>query len=500
MSRFSEWLESAINRRCNWFVVILALVFVGCNWFHAKRTPLWFDELGTLYIARVPGFEQIWKALAVPADGCPPLGFWISRVSCQALGWTPAALRLPEMLGYLVMMLCIFFIVRRYTTPVYALIAVLASYLTRVPAFAIEARPYGLLLGLSSLALLSWMRATERRNRFGSLAVLCLSLSATFFCHYYAVLTFFGLAAGEAARVWMRKRIDWPVFAVFALATASAFLLLPLIRASATFRQTGFAPPTLQSFATAMTDLVFPLNGILIISLAALLMALLRLARDGQGGPADTALVPPTHELVAWTALLLAPVEAVVVGKLVSGVLVARYFIVFVIGFSILLAVWLYRTFCGSASAGLAILCLCLFWFAVRTAVGSRRENSAGQLSRLVQENNPAHLPVAVADGVQFFELAYYAPEDVRSNLVYLTDPPAALRYTRSSMVDTNLKGFRAFAPINVPDYSEFVHSHKSFLMLWSENAWLPLKLNADGARIVFKGKAGADALYSVEY
>ncbi len=86
------------------------------------------------------------------------------------------------MLGYLVMMLCIFFIVRRYTTPVYALIAVLASYLTRVPAFAIEARPYGLLLGLSSLALLSWMRATERRNRFGSLAVLCLSLSATFFC------------------------------------------------------------------------------------------------------------------------------------------------------------------------------------------------------------------------------------------------------------------------------------------------------------------------------
>ncbi len=249
-----------------------------------------------------------------------------------------------------------------------------------------------------------------------------------------------------------------------------------------------------------MTDLVFPLNGILIISLAALLMALLRLARDGQGGPADTALVPPTHELVAWTALLLAPAEAVVVGKLVSGVLVARYFIVFVIGFSILLAVWLYRTFCGSASAGLAILCLCLFWFAVRTAVGSRRENSAGQLSRLVQENNPAHLPVAVADGVQFFELAYYAPEDVRSNLVYLTDPPAALRYTRSSMVDTNLKGFRAFAPINVPDYSEFVHSHKSFLLLWSENAWLPLKLNADGARIVFKGKAGADALYSVEY
>jgi hypothetical protein len=132
--------------------------------------------------------------------------------------------------------------------------------------------------------------------------------------------------------------------------------------------------------------------------------------------------------------------------------------------------------------------------------VGSRRENSTGQLSRLVQENNPAHLPVVVADGVQFFPLAYYAPEDVRSNLVYLVDIPAALRYTGSSMVDTNLKALSGIAPINVPDYSEFVHSHKSFLMLWSENAWLPLKLNADGARIVFKGKAGAGTLYSVEF
>jgi len=77
------------------------------------------------------------------------------------------------MLGYLVMMLCIFFIVRRYTTPVYALIAVLASYLTRVPAFAIEARPYGLLLGLSSLALLSWMRANERRKSVSDLSLSC---------------------------------------------------------------------------------------------------------------------------------------------------------------------------------------------------------------------------------------------------------------------------------------------------------------------------------------
>jgi hypothetical protein len=209
---------------------------------------------------------------------------------------------------------------------------------------------------------------------------------------------------------------------------------------------------------------------------------------------------PATHEVAAWTVLLLAPVEALLLGWSVTGTIVARYFIVFVIGFSVLLAVWLYRVFRRWAFAGLAILCLCLFWFSVRTSLGSRRESQAGQLSRLVEDNNPGHLPVAVADGVRFFEFAYYAPEDVQRDLVYLADPTSAMRYVGSSIVDVNLMSMRGIAPIHVPDYSEFVHAHKSFLLLWGENGWLPLKLQDDGARIVFKGKAGVGALYSVDF
>ncbi len=500
LSRFLERVDSALNRHCNWFVAGLVIIFLGANWRHASNSPLWFDELAALYIARLPDFDRIWRALTEAANVDPPFSFLITKISAQALGWTPLAVRLPAMLGYLVMMLCMFCIVRRYTTPQYALIAMLASYLTRVPAYALEGRPYGLLLGFSSLALLFWMRATQGRNRLVSILIFCLSLAAALGSHYYAVLTFFGLAAGEAARIWARKRIDWLVLGAFALATTPLFLSLPLIRAAARMNQTGYAAPTLQALASGMADLVFPLNGILIISLSVLLIFLLRFARDGDPRPADTIPAPAVHEWVAWTALALAPVEALVLGKLVTGIILARYFIVFIIGFSVVLAVWLYRAFQRSAFASVAFLCLCLFWFAVRITVGSRRDNPSAQLSHLIQENNPAHLPVAVADGLRYLQLQYYAPQDVRSTLAFLIEPSAALQYSGISIADMNLTGLRGVAPINVPDYSDFVHSHKSFLMLWGESGWLPPKLNADRARIVFKGKAGVGALYTVEF
>jgi hypothetical protein len=487
------------NRHSNWFVASILVIFFGCNWFHALRTSYWFDELFTLHISQL-GLDGIWRALAAPADGNPPLFFLISRMSAQTLGWSSFGLRLPALLGFLVMMLCIYCIVREYTTPVYATVAMLGSYFTRVPAFAIEARPYGLLLGFSSLALLFWMRAAQGRSRPITLTLLCLSLAGALSCHYFAALTFFGIAMGEAARVWTRKRVDWPIVAAFAFASTPPLLYLPLVRASATFKAYAFARPTLGALAAAIGDLVLPLNGILIISLAVLVSILLRFGRGSEAIAEDNVRAPKACEWVAWMALALAPVEALVLAKLVHGTLYGRYFIVFAIGFSILLAIWAYGAFRHYAPAGLAMLCLCLFWFAVRNTIGSRRGYPSTEVSSLIQDNNPNRLPVAVADGIRFYELAYYAPDNVRSNLVYLIDLAAASRYTGSAQVDQNLKGLRGIAPLNLPDYSEFVNSHKTFLVLWGEGGWLPLKLNAEGARIVFKGKAGVAALYLVEF
>lgn len=101
-------------------------------WCLDKSTPshLWFDEILSEYVAAQPSFTAICRTIAAHADASPPLFHLITKLSGTALGRNEFGIRFPAMARYLLMMLCIYFIVRRYASPLYALIAVFSSYFT----------------------------------------------------------------------------------------------------------------------------------------------------------------------------------------------------------------------------------------------------------------------------------------------------------------------------------------------------------------------------------
>jgi hypothetical protein len=94
-------VDSALARKPWLNIFVLAMVFLACTSVRALRRPLWFDEILTRYIAALPSFGAIYKALADHTESSPPLFHLVSKVSASALGWNGLGLRFPQWLGIL---------------------------------------------------------------------------------------------------------------------------------------------------------------------------------------------------------------------------------------------------------------------------------------------------------------------------------------------------------------------------------------------------------------
>jgi hypothetical protein len=503
--RSSGLVESALIRNPWVSILVLSLTFLVCTSIKARRGQLWADEILTVYVAALPGFDAIWRALAAHVESSPPLFHLVTRASGLTFGWSPAGLRLPAIVGYLTMILSVYFIVRHYLGPLYAAIGALASYLTYAPYYATRARPYGLLLGLTCIALVCWQQASRQRQRWLALLGLCLSLATALGMHYYAVLSFAAIACGELVRSWRTRRIDWLVWIALGVATTPLLLFLPLIRANRVLAQGYFSPATLSHFVENTALFYFPKNGVLGAAFVVVVAACILIFARGDAQPASTVEVPPAHEVAAWVTLLLAPVAALIAGKLVTGIYHHRYAIVTIIGFSILLPFILQRLFHNSRAAALTallVLVVCFAgWFAVREQAEEETNDVSTGLAHWLQTANVLRLPIVVADPVTYLPLAHNAANELGDILVYIPDTREALRYTGKTSADYNLAGLREIAPLNLPTYSDFTGAHRRFLVLWqvSDLDWIVPKLRDAGAHLRLYDANGPRLLFLVD-
>ena len=213
--------------------------------------------------------------------------------------------------------------------------------------YAYEARPYGLVLGFSSLALLCWQGAAEGPRRMWWLIGLAVSGAASVSSHYYAIFLLVPLGVGEIVRSLTRRRIDFPIWIALGCALLPLLLFLPFLQQARTYSHHFWAQPKWGMIPGFYYFLLMPTIGPIIATLIA--SSLWPAGESSHRPPSPPASQqPPCYEIAAALGFIAIPAIAVIVAKLVTGAFTHRYALSAVIGFSILCAIAVHRLHGGT--------------------------------------------------------------------------------------------------------------------------------------------------------
>lgn len=505
--QFVAWLRAIVNsidRQWGWALVGTSLIYFACTFLLAYEKALWNDELFTFYISRRPSFHELWSVLLTGAEQLPPIFFLITRLFSGLFGMSPLVIRLPEILGFWLMGLSLFWVVRKRSSTVYGLLSMIFPLVTGAFYYAYEARPYGLVLGFAGLAFVCWQAATEGERRQLYLGGLSLSLAGAVSCHYYAVLVFIPFLLGECVRSVSRKRIDLAVWVAFLIGLIPLAFYLPLIRAASSYSSHFWARPKWPGMIWFYQSLLGSVSPIL-LGLPILLAICIAVRSNHVLSRRPPGIVIPLHEVAAGIGFTLIPILAMILAKTITGAFTDRYAMPAVIGVTVLLS-WSLSALTdqrGELGLFLMICILGLFGVSLRTAHQQLlydRQSRAGTYEFL-QAQSAAGIPIVIAAPHLFFELSYRTELEGGRRFVYLADRNLALRYTDTDTVELGLIALKRWAPLDVQDFQQFRTSHTTFLVFGypAPFAWLIPDLVRNGQCVTATAEHDQQFLYRVD-
>lgn len=504
LDHVAEAVEVYCERRKVLLAWIFSILYLLGTCLLASQKLMWHDELFTFYISRLPSVSDIWSALMTGGEQIPPFFHIITRISLSLFGINELAIRLPEVVGFWLMSLCLFWFVSKRSSALYGFAAMLFPLVTEAYYYAYEARPYGIVLGFAGLSLICWQSAVEGNYRKFSLVGLAVSVAAAVSNHYYAVLLFVPLAVGEAARSISLRRLDLPIWVAFGSGLGPLLLFMPLIAQAKTHSGTFWAQPHWRSALDFYYHLLAPALLPLVMMLVLSAVYSTTRPRSPSGPNRDSRCTPPFHEIAAALGFIAIPVVAFVLAKTVTGALTDRYALPSVIGFSILFAFAAYRLLDGRViiGASLVVSLLCGFMIVEVRSFRSLAEASLGQgkTYEFLRSDSESQLPIVVSDLVAFMSLAHYAPQDIASRVVYLADPQASFRHFGHTSVEQNILDLKPWFGLKVEQYAPYIASQERFLVYGGIHSgnWLLFELKPASMRIELRGRNGNNLLFLV--
>jgi len=503
-NRCRHYIEAAAERieaGRYFYLYCFLMLFLTVAALRASSRALWYDELFTFYMSHLPSMAAIWAGLKQGADLNPPFLYVATRAAFRLFGDGPIAARLPAMMGFLVMSICLFRFVARHTNALYGFVAMLFPWITGASRYAYEARSYGLVMGFSALSLVCWQSACERKHRRWALAGLTLSIAGALMSHCYAVLLFVPLALGELMRALRARRIDWPVWLSIGITAPLVLTYLPLMRANAGFalHNAKFEP----RLASIWEFCVMILGPALWPWLIGFVVVLLPARRAGGKEDASTAQIP-AHELAAAAGLVSIPVCALLLAFALTHVFETRYGIQAVMGLGVLFAFLAYARTGDRRMTGVPLIGVFLAGFLFNSFWAPPDDTTQSLATRGIDPDQvEKDVPFVVGNGTLFLQVDHYAKPGLAARLYLLRDSRAALRYTGSNVFDNGYPILRRWFPIkgHIEDYDRFISQHDRFMVFGPMHDpldWLIFKLVDDGAQMNFRGQFGDSLLFEV--
>jgi len=499
-------------------VLLLILLLVGAwSVLFAVAQPFWYDEICTVIVCHLPGASGVWKALDSAADTNPPAFYFFARLTRRLVPDDHLGYRLPSILGLMGTVLCIFVILSKRVSRLSALTGAAFVLCTPLAAYAYEARPYALMVGCISCAILAWQRIGG--SWIYSLP-LAASLAVAVSLHYYAIFVWPAFVLAEMSVLIFHRRLRISAWASFLLGAAPLLLFAKLLlRLREYYGQSFWSQPSFMQVLLAHNWFFIVGSGWTFTVGVAVLFLYFSNAKTARIDSSDQRRVEGPglviEEQLLVLTLLALPVIAVLAAKLSHGGMNERYMLPTILGGALAFGYVIDQV----PSLGRVLVLFLLLLNYAASSVSSRwrlhgeegslalgmsvlkgsllepRAAAAHAVSALA-ERGGSDLPIVIASGIRYLPMAYYAPADVRRRLYAVVDSRAALGASSTASVDLALLVLRRYFPLQVEDYAGFASRHPEFLLVLGGafDSW-PERLAREGysLRLV---SAGEPAIY----
>jgi Dolichyl-phosphate-mannose-protein mannosyltransferase len=442
---------------------LLLTIIYSLVWSHHKLMSQ--DEFFVLQTDSVASFTQLIHIQRNCSISLDPLVYHsLAHIAIKLFGPGAFALRLPSLLGYLLMQLCLFFFVRRIATEHAAIFALAFPALTATFFYSAEGRPYGLLLGFYGLAMVSWQTATRRSSqRTFALVILALAVGLTLNTHYFGVLLLLPLCLAELFRTIQRKRIDLPILSSILIGLSAIVFVFPFLKAAAEFRKNYYNAGAIsyhditQAYRSLFLD--YTKYSMTIQHLAAIGLVVFAIAflwgciRQLRGSEFQA----PNPDVVFLVILAALPFFGYLVARFVTHSVEVRYFLGAIIGISALLSIAATPLFSGKNISRLALLLL----FAAIAGVGALRIHAERKKTEAIMADLVITPQIKAAimatpskllylQNLGLFEFcSYYEPDlDIRSRMALVYSHEQEIRWDRhdtESLTAFRMRNFTGF-------------------------------------------------------
>lgn len=503
---FDLWL--AANRSL--YLAAACLVCLVANLGYAHFRVITSDECLQMIIVRQPDVRSIWNSLMAGVQADPPVADTAMHYLFRLFGDHLLLARLPSVVTFCLMCLCLSLIVWRYTGAIYGAAAFFMPFATVLRSWGSLSRPYAPLLGFSSLALFCWdrLQVPELHHVTRWRVAFILSLAATFSTHFYSITILFPLALAELAKWRIRKRVDWPTLLCTAVAFIPYLIWSPVLVASArTFLPHPFPSPVFKTLYEFYGDMLFSLPWV-----GALLMMLLAGAYIGLSnfdGPPRKQINPTVRPLMVFCAgCLLLPVCGAVSTAMQMSLYGPRMSLISLFG--LVVGLPLVIDLAGARKAvGLALFAAMAGNAAMVAAQGAMRLRgreapypALAEFRRLIPEPHP---DIVIPETNVFLPLVETNRKDPENSLLYLFDTAKQLAVRGSDTPDVASRIIQGRSRARLLPFDPYLATHSSFYVALAMDvkdidAWqFKYLLNQVHATFRWLGTVEGWNLYSVD-
>jgi hypothetical protein len=482
------------------FTVLYAIPTV----YLAHLKLFWDDEFFTLYLSRTPHWHDLLQALATGADQHPPSFYYLTHLVTTVFGSNHVTVRLSAILGFWLLCICLYEIVRDLATPEWAMVAMFFPLSSEFYYYASEARGYGLVCGFTALAMLSWLRSAAHRNRAAYIPLLAVALAAAVASHYYALLVVMALALGELIRTRYTKKIDWPIWIAFSGSCVPILAFLGTIRSARGYSSHFWAIP-IWSDAIAFYPNQFGLGAFTVLGTLAIALSF-RVIRGRQIDESSATWRKPSWspwQAVAVCTLAALPAPTMLLAKYVTHGFTPRYCIFAIVGVTVLLFYFISRFELRRSTATIGIVACVLVYLLQVRQMKSNYEGGREALDREIAAlSSLPDAPIVLMEVSVMHRLSYYAPRRLASRLVYIADPKSSISYLGHDTIDRGLLDLRFWFPVDVVRADSFLTDNPQFYVFGqtSKWSWVTFDMSKWGqTKLLARGEEGR-LLFSVDH